>query len=149
MPTVFDVAEYILELIAPKDGSPRVTTWKLQKLVYYSQAWSMVWERERLFPERIEAWANGPVCPALYERHRGKYQVRQTDIERKPAPLADEQQLTVQAVVEGYGELSGAELRDRTHHERPWKDARKGLKSGKRGTAEITPESMRKFYERF
>ena len=42
---VFDVAAYILEKI----GS--MTTMKLQKLVYYSQAWSLVWDEKRLFEE--------------------------------------------------------------------------------------------------
>ena len=39
MASVYDVAAYILE----KQGA--MTTWKLQKLVYYSQAWSLVWGR--------------------------------------------------------------------------------------------------------
>ena len=34
------------------------TSWKLQKLVYYCQAWSLVWDEEPLFEARIEAWAN-------------------------------------------------------------------------------------------
>ena len=51
---VFDVAAYILE----QKGS--MTTMKLQKLVYYSQAWSLVWDEKPLFEEAIEAWANGP-----------------------------------------------------------------------------------------
>ena len=37
---VFDVAAYILQ----KTGS--MTTMKLQKLVYYSQAWSLVWDEK-------------------------------------------------------------------------------------------------------
>ena len=37
MGTVFDVAKYILS----KTGS--ITTWKLQKLCYYSQAWALAW----------------------------------------------------------------------------------------------------------
>jgi uncharacterized phage-associated protein len=36
MTSVFDVAQYILR----RKG--QMTTWKLQKLVYYSQAWSLV-----------------------------------------------------------------------------------------------------------
>ena len=48
---------------------------KLQKLIYYSQAWSLVWDDEPLFPERIEAWINGPVVPELYERHKGEFKV--------------------------------------------------------------------------
>jgi hypothetical protein len=57
--TVFDVAAYILE----KKGE--MSAWRLQKLVYYSQAWSLVWDERPLFDEPIQAWANGPVCLAL------------------------------------------------------------------------------------
>jgi|SRR6516225_8231636 hypothetical protein len=66
MATVFDVAAYILG----KKGE--MTAWKLQKLVYYSQAWSLVWDLRPLFAERIEAWPNGPVCPDLYRVHAGQ-----------------------------------------------------------------------------
>jgi uncharacterized phage-associated protein len=55
MPSVLDVAQYILQ------RSGGMTTGKLQKLVYYSQAWSLVWDQRPLFNERIEAWANGPI----------------------------------------------------------------------------------------
>ena len=67
MADVFDVAKYILE----KQGS--MTTMKLQKLVYYSQAWSVVWDEKPIFEERIEAWASGPVVRELYEEHRGMF----------------------------------------------------------------------------
>jgi uncharacterized phage-associated protein len=73
MATVFDVAACILT----KRGG--MTAWKLQKLIYYSQAWSLVWDERPLFNERIEAWANGPVCPDLYAAHRGAFMVTQID----------------------------------------------------------------------
>ena len=57
MATAHDVAAYILQ----KKGE--MTAMKLQKLVYYSQAWSVVWDERPLFHEKIEAWANGPVVP--------------------------------------------------------------------------------------
>ena len=69
MPNVFDVAAYVLQQKGP------MTTWKLQKLVYYCQAWSLVREDEELFPEEIEAWANGPVVPLLYAKHRSEYKI--------------------------------------------------------------------------
>ena len=52
-----------------------MTTWKLQKLVYYCQAWSLVWDENVLFPEEIEAWANGPVVREVYQAHHGEYRV--------------------------------------------------------------------------
>jgi uncharacterized phage-associated protein len=68
--SVHDVAAYILTRRSP------MSTMELQKLVYYSQAWHLVWDEDRLFPEEIEAWAGGPVVRALYEAHRGEYLVR-------------------------------------------------------------------------
>ncbi len=53
MASCLDVAEYILREMGP------VTAMKLQKLVYYSQAWSLVWDEEPIFEEEIQAWANG------------------------------------------------------------------------------------------
>ena len=63
--SVLDVAASILK----HQGA--MTTWKLQKLCYYSQAWSLVWDDEPLFTEKIEAWANGPVIPDLYQNIAG------------------------------------------------------------------------------
>lgn len=45
MGSVFDTAKYILE----KCGT--MSTMKLQKLCYYSQAWSLVWDDAPLFDE--------------------------------------------------------------------------------------------------
>src|SRR5207244_218694 len=67
--SVFDVAKYILKQVQ------RTSAMKLQKLMYYSQAWSLVWDEAPLFPEKICAWANGPVVPELYAKHRGEFQV--------------------------------------------------------------------------
>ncbi|MGH7905267.1 MAG: Panacea domain-containing protein, partial [Candidatus Binataceae bacterium] len=64
-----DVAAHILGKIGP------ISAMKLQKLVYYSQAWSLVWDEKPLFRDRIEAWASGPVVPNLYRKHRGKFEV--------------------------------------------------------------------------
>ncbi len=66
---VFDVATYILKKTRP------CTHMKLQKLLYYAQAWSLVWDEKQLFGDRIEAWANGPVVPRLFQQLKGKYAV--------------------------------------------------------------------------
>ena len=75
MATVFDVAAYILG----KQGAS--STWKLQKLVYYSQAWSLVWDGTPLFEEEIQAWIGGPVCPDLYSKHRGQFMFMVDDVD--------------------------------------------------------------------
>jgi uncharacterized phage-associated protein len=139
MATVNDVAAYILA----KKGS--MTAMKLEKLVYYSQAWHLVWEEKPLFPDRIEAWANGPVCPVLYAQHRGEFRVdRWTG---NPDALEDDELESIDVVLTGYGEVSAHELSEMTHRESPWRDARGGLGPGERSNAEITPAAMFAYYD--
>jgi uncharacterized phage-associated protein len=136
---VWDVAQYILK----HKGS--MTATKLEKLCYYSQAWHLVWDEEPLFPEPIQAWANGPVAPALYARHRLEYMV--DDVGGDPAALTQEQAETVDMVLEFYGPKTGAELSDLTHREAPWRDARGDISPGARSQALITHASMAEYYE--
>jgi len=139
MATAHDVANYILEKLG------RMTARKLQKLVYYSQAWSLVWDEKPLFRERIEAWVNGPVVPNLYRVHRGQFDV--TDWPHgDPGNLSALQCETVDSVLDFYGNKSSQWLSDLTHSEQPWKDARQGLAPMDRGENEITHASMHEYY---
>jgi uncharacterized phage-associated protein len=118
---------------------------KLQKLVYYSQAWHLVWEDEPLFPERIEAWANGPVVPQLYREHRGRFSVRKW-AKGEPAKLTGAERASIDTVVDFYGEKTPYWLSELTHREAPWRDAREGLPPGTRSNREITKAAMAEFY---
>ena len=138
MVTVHDVAAYILQ----KCGV--MTAMKLQKLAYYAQAWSLVWDEKPLFPERIEAWANGPVIPALYERHRGKFNLDRWDGD--PSALSAVECETMDAVLGFYGDKPSQWLSDLTHSEDPWREARRGLPGGTASTAEITHAAMAEYY---
>lgn len=138
MASAHDVAAYILE----DQGS--TSTWKLQKLLYYSQAWHLTWRDEPLFPERIEAWANGPVVRALYAGHRKQFSV--SEWEGSADALSKEERKTVDAVLAAYGHLSGRQLSFLTHMEAPWRDARGDLGATERSTAEITQPAMQAFY---
>lgn len=136
---VFDVAAYILQ----KTGS--MTTMKLQKLVYYSQAWSLVWDEKPLFVEGIEAWANGPVVRELFDYHRGRYEISAMPI-GNPRLLNQEQQETIDAVLEYYGDKSAQWLIELTHMEDPWIQARKGLPPLERGNRVISLDTIADYY---
>ncbi len=138
--SVFDVAQYILDKLG------RLTTWKLQKLCYYSQAWSLVWDDASLFKEKIEAWANGPVIPALYEKHKGQFYV--SNIGGNPEKLTRVQQETVDAVLRVYGDKTSHWLSELTHREAPWRNARRraGLDPGERGNSEIKLGDLAEYY---
>jgi len=139
MTNAHDVAAYILKKLG------RMTAMKLQKLVYYSQAWSLVWDDKPLFHNRIEAWTNGPVVPNLYALHRGQFEVKQWP-KGDPDKLTPLQRETVDAVLEFYGDKSSQWLSDLTHAEAPWRDSRRGLALIERGGNEITHAAMAEYY---
>ena len=136
---VFDVASYILE----KCGE--MSALKLQKLVYYCQAWSLVWDDEPLFPERIEAWAHGPVVKELYDYHRGLFRLSRIPV-GSPFKLSPTQKRTIDAVVKFYGAKEPWHLAELTHLEDPWKNARQGVPVGAPSSREITQEAMQAYY---
>ena len=139
MASVFDAAAYILE----KKGE--MTTLKLQKLVYYAQAWSLVWDERPLFDEKIEAWSNGPVVRDLFEYHRGKYYV--SGIEAGDSGKLDaDQKATVDMALKHYGDKPAYWLVRLSHSEPPWIEARGDLSPTESSDAEITLDSMAQYY---
>ena len=139
MANVLDVAQYILQ----ERGS--MTSMKLQKLIYYCQAWSLVWDEEALFDEKIEAWSNGPVVRELFEQHRGQFIVASID-GGDSDNLTDDQKETIDAVLAYYGDKTAQWLSDLSHMESPWLAARKGVPDGANCENEITIASMHEYY---
>lgn len=138
--SVLDVAEYLLRKLGP------MSAMKLEKLVYYCQAWSLVWDDRPLFREHIEAWTNGPVAPTLFQRHRGQFVVRAGDVGGNQDHLDAVGRETVDAVIAYYGHMNAQQLSDLTHGEAPWRETRKGMAADERGANEITLESMSEYY---
>ena len=141
MASVFDVAKYVLEKVGT------MTAMKLQKLVYYCQAWSLAWDDVPLFDEDFQAWANGPVCPELYRRHRGIFRIER-DFFKDLAPygFTDDEKETMDQVILYYGDKEPHWLSELTHRENPWKNARIGVMPGERSNRVITKESMQEYY---
>jgi len=140
--SVFDVALYMLTRLGA------ISAMKLQKLCYYAQAWSLVWDAKPLFGERIEAWANGPVSPDLYAKHRGQFEVSKDTFKGMGTGevFSEDERDTLEEVIRFYGDKSPFWLSELTHSEAPWKDAREGLEPGDRGQAEITHAAMAEYY---
>lgn len=124
---VFEVAKWFLskEPMSPK---------KLQKMLYYAYAWTLVFHNEsdddlsnKLFDEPIEAWVHGPVIGKVYREYK-PYGYREiTDIPSEKPVFTEEIEDTLEQVWEAYGDLNGNELEAITHKELPWKEAREGL----------------------
>ncbi|MFC1611402.1 Panacea domain-containing protein [Myxococcota bacterium] len=138
MADVHDIAAFFLRHAGP------MTTMKLQKLVYYGQAWALVLLRRPLFREDIQAWAYGPVVRELFLQHRGKFVV--ADVEGQPERIVGEELCLLQGVLGAYGGLDGYKLSERTHKEEPWRTAREGLGEGEKSSRVISHAAMRAFY---
>ena len=139
--SVFDVASYILHSLG------NMSTMKLQKLVYYCQAWSLVWDEKPLYPESIKAWANGPVVGELFFQLKGLYIVGEEDlITGNYKKLLEQQIETIDSVLDHYGDKQSQWLINLTHMEEPWRKARTGIPEGDRSNRIIELEEMAMYY---
>lgn len=143
MASVHDVAAYILA----KDGP--MSAMKLQKLCYFSYGYHLAWEDEQLFPEPFEAWANGPVAPALYSCHRGRYNLAAGDIAGQPDALTGSQLESIDVVLENLRQYSAHELSEISHHDPgPWHAARVRSRARdlERSTARLRDEDIADYF---
>ena len=119
MADVHDVAAYILDARSP------MTAMQLQKLVYYSQAWSLVLLGRPLFPERIRAWAYGPVVHELFKQHRGRFTVEAGQLKAgDKGRLGRDEGATARWRSQLLRNPRLRALSDMTHSEDPWRSAR-------------------------
>lgn len=141
--TADQIAETLIFLA--RERNIEISNLKLQKLLYYAQAWNLVFTDEELFDEDIEAWVHGPVVPKIFRRFKA---FQWKTIDEPVTPLKDESVRNhLDEVLNVYGDLSARQLERLTHSERPWIEARKGLALDESGNTVITPESMKSFYE--
>ena len=60
-----DVANFFVDL-ANSDPDDCMTNLRVNKLLYFAQAWSVVRRNKPLFEEDMQAWKYGPVVPEVY-----------------------------------------------------------------------------------
>lgn len=142
--TAFDVAEYFIYL-ANRDGK-KISNKKLQKIVYYAQAWTLALTEDPLFLDRIEAWIHGPAISSLYKKYKkfGFNPVGSMNSNFNPAILSSNE--IMNEVWRVYGKYDADYLEVLTHEEDPWIYARSELDFNDSSTNEISMESMKNFY---
>ena len=148
--TVFDVAKYFLARVEVDLGSV-ITHLKLQKLCYYSQAWHLVFtDGEKMFDQKFEAWAHGPVCPELWTFYREySWQAIPSSKDFNYDKFDKKRLETLEEVWNTYSEYDAKYLERLTHQEDPWIEARGTCLPGEACSTEIKPESMKEYYSKF
>jgi uncharacterized phage-associated protein len=141
---VLDVAAFLVRQHGP------MSAMKLQKLVYYGQAWSLALHARPLFEQDVQAWAYGPVVYDLFKQHRGRFVVSGATVQGDATCVDHEPEARdlLDRILSSYGTLDGARLSDLTHSEEPWLLARQVTPDGGPSQAVISHASMRAFYGR-
>lgn len=138
-------ADDVASVVLARSG-PWMDSMRLQKLLYYIQAWHVAVTDEPLFAERIEAWKDGPVVRQVWRARRDRSTRRSADQHIEHVALDSLASDLIDLVLLRYGSMSGEELSALTHVEQPWIEAREGLPDGAPCSEEISTASMAQFY---
>lgn len=143
MLTCLDIAKYFIKLA--NDTGSFISNQKLQKLVYYAQAWHLAIHDSPLFDEDFEAWVHGPVIPTMYQKY--KIFGWKPILEDVSEPEIPEQTIKfLDEVAQEYFACDAYELERMTHIEAPWIEALKGQPVDAPCNEIISKESMKRYY---
>ena len=119
-----------------------LTNLKLQKLLYYAQAWFLVHFKTTLFDSNIEAWEYGPVVPDAYTEFKtfNRNPIEYSATKKEESIFEKEKLEVLDSVYCTYVKYSAHELVNITHNEKPWIEAYKSQDKI------ITPEAMKSYY---
>ena len=133
-----------------KEEKKNLTNKKLQKLLYYSQAWNLALYKKPLFSDTIEAWVHGPAVPWIYGQYKDYFmnniaeKVTRADF----SLLSRTEKGLLDLIWNVYGKYPADYLEVLTHTEDPWQIARENLEQCEPSTNEISKESMRIYYDK-
>lgn len=146
------LADYILASYGP------MSHLKLQKLLYYCEAYHLAYFDRSLINEEFEAWLHGPVIRKIFDNLKDK-SLLYSDLEwyadsenYNPTQyiqnsLNTDQQDLLHEVLNELKHWNGFELESATHNEAPWLEARVGVPIGERSNNIISKETMRTYYK--
>ncbi|WP_377476636.1 MAG: DUF4065 domain-containing protein [Microcoleus anatoxicus] len=120
---------------------------KLQKLLYYAQAWYLAFEDTPLFDEDFEAWVHGPTIPALFYAYQEQFDFKPILKEVEKPEFSKEVQEFLDELSDDYFFRDAYELELMVRREDPWINARGNLPKYEPSHAIITKESMKTFYK--
>lgn len=136
---VFDLANAFLTIDS-------MTHKKLQKLCYYAKAWYLALNDTNLISESFEAWIHGAVQPALFQEYKVYGFGPIPQLTNNELFIPEEFLSFAKEIYYSYGDLDGDELEKLNHTEKPWLNARRGLKPWQSSNNIILESDMREYY---
>lgn len=145
-PESTQLADFLI--VESRERGDLLTPLKLQKLMFYADAWHMVVFDSEITPERFQAWVHGPVALSQYHRFKDFQWRPITDDLQKPQFGADGCQHLVE-IVDVFGSESGTALEIMTHQEEPWLSARGGIADDEPSRTFIDKAITKSYYGQF
>ena len=153
---VLDVSRHVINYSNTQDYG--ISNLKLQKILYFIQAFFLVSTPEQCFEEKIEAWDFGPVVPEAYREYKqygsgdiptieSYISFDETDIWKSKRivfnddVISDEDKVLINKVVDKFSDYSATDLVSLTHRQSPWIDAYVPHQNN-----EITLNAIRKYF---
>jgi uncharacterized phage-associated protein len=153
---VLDVCRYVINYSNDKDYG--ISNLKLQKVLYFIQAYFLISTPEQCFRERIEAWDFGPVVPEAYREYKQfgssnipnvSYYVEmdfddfwKSKVKKyRSEVISDGDKRRIEAVVDRFSDYSATDLVGITHNQAPWMDAYVPNRNN-----EITPQAIKEYF---
>jgi uncharacterized phage-associated protein len=152
--TKIDSIELSRYLLAKCGGMSHL---KLQKMIYYVEAWHLAYFEESIVDDEFEAWMHGPVSQKIWHKFKDfefplhniltvKTDEVPTIISELESKVIPDQKELISDVLEEYGNKSAYYLECLTHSELPWIEARNGYPPDTKCSNKISKKTMQKFY---
>lgn len=146
------IADYTVLKLHKKDIN--IIPLQLQKLLYYIQAWHMVYfgRENTLFDEVPKAFMCGAIYPTIYKRYEQVNTYSFIPLPNinslKELNLEEEQYKFLDSIYEHYGKMSHDRLVQLNFNSQPWYEQREGLKPFEASDRDISLDSMYSFYKK-
>ncbi|MGB3337472.1 MAG: type II toxin-antitoxin system antitoxin SocA domain-containing protein [Devosia sp.] len=138
------IAEWFINRV-DRDAGEAMTHLKVQKLLYFSQAYFLANFHKPLFEEDFEAWAHGPVLPSVFKEFSGNgWEALPTRDEPPTIPKAVA--LYLEEVYQKFSVFSAKQLEKISHQHDPWIRARGDLPPEARCNEIIPKDHIEEFY---
>jgi putative zinc finger/helix-turn-helix YgiT family protein len=137
------IAMYVIK------SSYEVTNLSLQKLLYYIKVFGFILLKKDVLNESCEAWVHGPVFPDVYEKYKkfGREVISNEELDICFENLLSSEEMSmIDYVLKNFGIYNGSILREFTHKEQPWKNARHGLNETDRCRNKIYDEDIQNYF---
>ncbi|MEG4850226.1 DUF4065 domain-containing protein [Microcoleus sp. B5-D4] len=139
-----DIANAFIWLAAQTNVA--INAYKLQKLMYYAQAWYLGVYGKPLFDADFEAGIHGPVIPDLLEKYQRQFSWEAITEKIEQPKLPQKIGEFIEEVADAYFEYDDATLERMICSEKPWQEARGDLPRDESCHGIISHESMKKYY---